>query len=109
MKVHYLEIVASDVDAVCAAYEAAHGIFEITLTALKTECRSDYRVALHSSWHTQRRSLAGKEQVHVVAFTPPIQNGEEHLRSDVIGEDRLGRPDCVSDKTRSGSLEAEIV
>jgi predicted enzyme related to lactoylglutathione lyase len=26
MKVHYLEIVASDVDAVCAAYEAAHGI-----------------------------------------------------------------------------------
>jgi predicted enzyme related to lactoylglutathione lyase len=25
MKVHYLEIVASDVDAVCAAYEAAHG------------------------------------------------------------------------------------
>ena len=26
MKVHYLEIVAPDVDAVCAAYEAAHGI-----------------------------------------------------------------------------------
>lgn len=26
MKVHYLEIVASDVDAVCAAYEAADGI-----------------------------------------------------------------------------------
>ena len=26
MKVHYLEIVASDVDGVCAAYEAAHGI-----------------------------------------------------------------------------------
>ena len=26
MKLHYLEIVASDVDAVCAAYEAAHGI-----------------------------------------------------------------------------------
>jgi hypothetical protein len=26
MKVHYLEIVASDVDAVCAAYEAANGI-----------------------------------------------------------------------------------
>ena len=26
MRVHYLEIVASDVDAVCAAYEAAHGI-----------------------------------------------------------------------------------
>ena len=26
MKVHYLEIVASDVDAVCAAYEATHGI-----------------------------------------------------------------------------------
>jgi predicted enzyme related to lactoylglutathione lyase len=26
MKVHYLEIVASDVDAVCVAYEAAHGI-----------------------------------------------------------------------------------
>ena len=26
MKVHYLEIVASDVDAVCAAYEAAHHI-----------------------------------------------------------------------------------
>jgi len=26
MKVHYLEIVASDGDAVCAAYEAAHGI-----------------------------------------------------------------------------------
>ncbi|HKN74064.1 MAG TPA: hypothetical protein VJW94_02715 [Candidatus Acidoferrum sp.] len=26
MKVHYLEIVASDVDAVRAAYEAAHGI-----------------------------------------------------------------------------------
>ena len=26
MKVHYLEIVASDVDAVCATYEAAHGI-----------------------------------------------------------------------------------
>lgn len=26
MKVQYLEIVASDVDAVCAAYEAAHGI-----------------------------------------------------------------------------------
>lgn len=26
MKVHYLEIVAADVDAVCAAYEAAHGI-----------------------------------------------------------------------------------
>jgi len=26
MKVHYLEIVSSDVDAVCAAYEAAHGI-----------------------------------------------------------------------------------
>jgi predicted enzyme related to lactoylglutathione lyase len=26
MKVHFLEIVASDVDAVCAAYEAAHGI-----------------------------------------------------------------------------------
>jgi predicted enzyme related to lactoylglutathione lyase len=26
MKVHYLEIVALDVDAVCAAYEAAHGI-----------------------------------------------------------------------------------
>ena len=26
MKIHYLEIVASDVDAVCAAYEAALGI-----------------------------------------------------------------------------------
>jgi predicted enzyme related to lactoylglutathione lyase len=26
MKVHYLEIVATDVDAVCAAYEAAHGV-----------------------------------------------------------------------------------
>ena len=26
MKVHYLEIVASDVDAVCAAYAAAHGV-----------------------------------------------------------------------------------
>src|ERR1700734_420882 len=26
MKVHYLEIVASDADAVCAAYEASHGI-----------------------------------------------------------------------------------
>lgn len=26
MKVHYLEIVASDIDAVCAAYEAVHGI-----------------------------------------------------------------------------------
>jgi hypothetical protein len=26
MKVHYLEIVTSDVDAVCAAYEAAHAI-----------------------------------------------------------------------------------
>lgn len=26
MKIQYLEIVASDVDAVCAAYEAAHGI-----------------------------------------------------------------------------------
>ncbi len=26
MKLHYLEIVASDVAAVCAAYEAAHGI-----------------------------------------------------------------------------------
>jgi len=26
MKVHYLEIVASDVDAVCGAYEAAHGV-----------------------------------------------------------------------------------
>jgi predicted enzyme related to lactoylglutathione lyase len=26
MHIHYLEIVASDVDAVCAAYEAAHGI-----------------------------------------------------------------------------------
>jgi predicted enzyme related to lactoylglutathione lyase len=26
MKVHYLEIVASDVDAVCAAYQAAHGL-----------------------------------------------------------------------------------
>jgi predicted enzyme related to lactoylglutathione lyase len=26
MKVHYLEIVAADADAVCAAYEAAHGI-----------------------------------------------------------------------------------
>ena len=26
MKIHYLEIVASDVDAVCSAYEAAHGI-----------------------------------------------------------------------------------
>ncbi len=26
MKVHYLEIVASDVNAVCAAYEAAHGL-----------------------------------------------------------------------------------
>jgi predicted enzyme related to lactoylglutathione lyase len=26
MKVQYLEIVASDVDGVCAAYEAAHGI-----------------------------------------------------------------------------------
>jgi predicted enzyme related to lactoylglutathione lyase len=26
MKLHYLEIVTSDVDAVCAAYEAAHGI-----------------------------------------------------------------------------------
>ncbi|HEX5416889.1 MAG TPA: hydroxylase [Chloroflexota bacterium] len=26
MKVHYLEIVAADVDAVCAAYEAAHGV-----------------------------------------------------------------------------------
>jgi predicted enzyme related to lactoylglutathione lyase len=26
MKVQYLEIVASDVDAVCAAYEAAHGV-----------------------------------------------------------------------------------
>ncbi len=26
MKLHYLEIVAVDVDAVCAAYEAAHGI-----------------------------------------------------------------------------------
>ncbi len=26
MKLYYLEIVAADVDAVCAAYEAAHGI-----------------------------------------------------------------------------------
>jgi predicted enzyme related to lactoylglutathione lyase len=26
MKLHYLEIVAADVDAVCAAYEIAHGI-----------------------------------------------------------------------------------
>jgi predicted enzyme related to lactoylglutathione lyase len=26
MKVHYLEIVAADRDAVCAAYEAAHGV-----------------------------------------------------------------------------------
>lgn len=26
MRVHYLEIVASDIEAVCAAYEAAHGI-----------------------------------------------------------------------------------
>jgi predicted enzyme related to lactoylglutathione lyase len=26
MKVHYLEVVASDVDAVCATYEAAHSI-----------------------------------------------------------------------------------
>jgi hypothetical protein len=26
MKIQYLEIVASDVDAVCAAYEAAHGV-----------------------------------------------------------------------------------
>jgi uncharacterized protein len=26
VKIQYLEIVASDVDAVCAAYEAAHGI-----------------------------------------------------------------------------------
>ncbi|MGH9742022.1 MAG: VOC family protein [Candidatus Acidiferrum sp.] len=26
MKLHYLEIVTSDVEAVCAAYEAAHGI-----------------------------------------------------------------------------------
>ena len=26
MKIHYLEIVASDVDAVCAGYEAAHGV-----------------------------------------------------------------------------------
>ena len=26
MKIHYLEIVASDIDAVCRAYEAAHGI-----------------------------------------------------------------------------------
>ena len=26
MKVHYLEIVASDVDGVCAAYERAHGV-----------------------------------------------------------------------------------
>jgi predicted enzyme related to lactoylglutathione lyase len=26
MKVHYLEIVASNVDAVCAAYQAAHGV-----------------------------------------------------------------------------------
>lgn len=26
MKVHYLEIVAADVDAVCAAYESAHGV-----------------------------------------------------------------------------------
>lgn len=26
MKLHYLEIVASDVAAVCAAYEAAHGL-----------------------------------------------------------------------------------
>lgn len=26
MKVHYLEIVASDADAVCAAYETAHGV-----------------------------------------------------------------------------------
>jgi predicted enzyme related to lactoylglutathione lyase len=26
MKIHYLEIVASDVDTVCAGYEAAHGI-----------------------------------------------------------------------------------
>lgn len=26
MKVHYLEIVASDVDAVCVAYEAALGV-----------------------------------------------------------------------------------
>lgn len=26
MKLHYLEIVATDVDAVCATYEAAHGM-----------------------------------------------------------------------------------
>lgn len=26
MKLHYLEIVASDVDAVCAAYAASHGV-----------------------------------------------------------------------------------
>lgn len=26
MKIHYLEIVAVDVDGVCAAYEAAHGV-----------------------------------------------------------------------------------
>ncbi len=29
MKVHYLEIVSEDVDAVCTAYEAAHGKFAI--------------------------------------------------------------------------------
>ena len=26
MKIHYLEIVSPDVDAICAAYEAAHGV-----------------------------------------------------------------------------------
>ena len=26
MKIHYLEIVASDANAVCAAYEATHGV-----------------------------------------------------------------------------------
>ena len=26
MKIHYLEIVASDIDAVCAAYEATHSV-----------------------------------------------------------------------------------
>jgi hypothetical protein len=49
MEVHYLEIVASDVDGVCAAYEAAHGIkFESAdpLLEVRERLRCRMRAAL---------------------------------------------------------------
>jgi hypothetical protein len=73
MKVYYLEIVASDEDAVCAAYEATHGIkFGSAEPLLETEGLE----RLHTSGFRRfsaiavRRSASGGREDASVSFQP---------------------------------------